>query len=244
MLRENVTFNIKYVLHSLLYKVHVNICTAVPWKPLVATTRSSTLRRPSPRRDLRGSTRREMMRSAPTSPRNDTSFRDGQGWLLDHLPTWRPRGVTTGHNPARWRGSVRPPTLSTGALWRPPAPPSSTSDSPQTPGRRGSLDTRPPSPAASLPKRGLSQATGTRCFINIFPPASPRSTLYDHHLESPTANILKQSINYVDESTICSTKYYIREMSNYIYNINLPLGKTHIFFLSFLEVGPLRGGGG
>ena len=33
----------------------------------------------------------------------------------------------------------------TGALGRPLAPPSNTSDSPQTPSRRDSLDTRPPS---------------------------------------------------------------------------------------------------
>ena len=71
-----------------------------------------------------------------------------------------PRAATVGRNPARWRGSARPPTLST--RWRPPVPPSSTSDSPQTPSRRGSLDTKPPSPTASMPTRRPSQATSGR----------------------------------------------------------------------------------
>ena len=48
---------------------------------------------------------------------------------LGHLPAWRPRAATVDRNPARWTGSAIPPTLSTGALWRPLATPSSTSDS-------------------------------------------------------------------------------------------------------------------
>ena len=47
----------------------------------------------------------------------------------------------------------------TGALWRPLTSPNSTSDSPQTPSRRGSLETRPPSSTASMPTRWPSQAT-------------------------------------------------------------------------------------
>ena len=78
---------------------------------------------------------------------------------LDYLASLRPRAATVGSNPDLWRGSARPPTLSTRALWRLLAPPSSTLDSPQTPSRRDSLDTRPPTPTASMPTRLPSQAT-------------------------------------------------------------------------------------